>query len=70
MGRRIRGLDSFDSTVFRLCAYAMTDFAYLDFPELFRSLTREDLQPIFTRAADPEKSAISIIDPITKEDNT
>ena len=70
MGRRIRGLDSFDSTVFRLCAYAMTDFDYLTFPEVFQKLTREDLQPIFTRAADPEHCAISIIDPITKEDNT
>ena len=70
MGRRIRGLDSFDSTVFRLCAYAMTDFDYLTFPEVFQKLTREDLTPIFTRAADPEHCAISIIDPITKEDNT
>ena len=69
MGRRIRGLDSFDSTVFRLCAYAMTDFSYLSFPEIFQNITREDLQPIFIRAADPSKSAISIIDPITKEDN-
>ena len=70
MGRRIRGLDSFDSTVFRLCAYAMTDFDYLAFPEVFQKLTREDLQSIFIRAADPEHCAISIIDPITKEDNT
>ena len=69
MGRRIRGLDSFDSTVFRLCAYAMTDFPYLTFPEVFRSITREDLQPIFARAADPDGSAISIIDPITKEES-
>ena len=68
MGRRIRGLDSFDSTVFRLCAYAMTDFAYLEFPEIFRSLNRQDLQPIFTRASCPESCAISIIDPISKED--
>ena len=68
LGRRIRGLDSFDSTVFRLCAYAMTDFDYLEFPELFRSLSRQDLPPIFDRASRPENCAISIIDPISKED--
>ena len=48
----------------------MTDFDYLTFPEVFQKLTREDLQSIFHRAADPEHCAISIIDPITKEDNT
>jgi len=70
LGRRIRGLDSFDSTVFRLCAYALTDFSYLDFPEMFQSLTPADLQSIFTRASDPDLCAISIIDPISKEDIT
>ena len=68
LGRRIRGLDSFDSTVFRLCAYALTDFDYLEFPELFRGLSRQDLYPIFDRASCPENCAISIIDPISKED--
>ena len=68
LGRRIRGLDSFDSTVFRLCAYAMTDFDYLNFPEVFRSISVQDLQPIFARAAMAENCAISIIDPITKEE--
>ena len=68
-GRRVRDLDSFDSTCFRLCAYAMTDFSYLSFPEIFQNITREDLQPIFIRAADPRHCAISIIDPITKEES-
>ena len=68
LGRRIRGLDSFDSTVFRLCAYAMTDFDYLNFPEVFRNINARDLQPIFARAAKAGNCAISIIDPITKEE--
>ena len=68
LGRRIRGLDSFDSTVFRLCAYALTDFPYLRFPEVYRALTAEDLRPIFARVADPELCCISIIYPNSKEE--
>jgi len=68
LGRRIRGLDSFDPTVFRLCAYALTDFDYLRFPEVFRSIGPEDLQPIFAQAANAQSCSISIIDPNSKED--
>ena len=33
-GRRIRDLDSFDSTCFRLCAYDLSDFDYFRFPDV------------------------------------
>ena len=46
----------------------MTAFDYLNFPEVFRNINAGDLQPIFARAAKAGNCAISIIDPITKEE--
>ena len=36
LGRRIRGLDSFDATCFRVCAYHFSNFDYFRFPEIYR----------------------------------
>lgn len=38
LGRRIRDLDSFEGTCYRLCAYALSDYDYFNFPELYASL--------------------------------
>ena len=67
MGRRIRDLDSFDSTCFRLCAYAMSDFDYLCFPEIYDSVTAQEVRDFLTRVIRPERCSISIIDPIKEE---
>ena len=37
MGRRIRDLDSFDSTCFRVCAYHFDEFDYFDFPAVYQN---------------------------------
>ena len=67
MGRRIRNLDSFDSTCFRLCAYGMTDFDYFRFPEIYDAVTAAEVQTFLARTIRPERCSLSIIDPIKEE---
>lgn len=64
LGRRIRALDSFDSTCFRVCAYHFSDFAYFRFPEIYAGITRADIQEFLSRVVTQERSALSIITPL------
>lgn len=64
LGRRIRDLDSFDSTCFRLCAYAMSDFDYFRFPEVYETVTAEDVRLFLSQLTDREKWAMSVIEPV------
>ena len=64
MGRRIRDLDSFDSTCFRLCAYCLSDFNYFRFPEIYEQISREDIRQLFVRLTDPDRWTLSVIDPV------
>ncbi len=64
LGRRIRDLDSFDSTCFRLCAYAMWDFDYFRFPEVYEKITAEDVRLFLSQLTDREKWAMSVIEPV------
>ena len=64
MGRRIRDLDSFDSTCFRMCAYHFCDFDYFEFPNIYEAVTAEELQVFLDRAVRPERCALSVIRPI------
>ena len=63
LGRRIRALDSFDSTCFRLCAYRFSDFDYFRFPECLASLTAQEALGLLAKTCAPENRAVSIIDP-------
>ncbi len=67
MGRRIRDLDSFDSTCFRLCAYEMSDFDYFRFPEIYNSITLQQVQAFLARAVQPLRSSLSIIQTLKEE---
>ena len=69
LGRRIRGLDSFDSTCFRICAYHFSDFDYFRFPEIFRDITVADVQAFLGRVVTQPRSSLSVIYPISKEEN-
>ena len=64
LGRRIRDLDSFDSTCFRLCAYALSDFDYFTFPEIYDQVTREDIRQFLLALTDRSRWSISIIEPL------
>lgn len=67
MGRRIRDLDGFDATCFRLCAYDMTDFDYFRFPELYAAIEAEEVCQFIRQVVRPEGCSLSIIYP-TKEE--
>lgn len=63
MGRRIRGLDSFDSIAFRICAYHFSDFAYFRFPEIYRQVEAKQLQEFLNRVVTRQRSCLSVIYP-------
>ena len=63
MGRRIRGLDSFDSTCFRLCAYHFSGFDYLSFPRLYAQLTSQEILSFLQTAVTRENCCLSTILP-------
>jgi predicted Zn-dependent peptidase len=64
LGRRIRDLDSFDSTCFRLCAYHFTGFAYPEFPALYQSIQKEEVQAFLRRVVTRARSCLSVIYPL------
>lgn len=64
LGRRIRELDSFDSTCFRVCAYTMSDFDYFRFPLLYRDICAQDICAFIARTVKEETCALSVIQPL------
>ena len=66
-GRRIRDLDSFDSTCFRLCAYHMGGYDYFRFPELYQQITPAELVQFLIRVVQPQRCSLSIVDPLKEE---
>lgn len=70
LGRRIRDLDSFDATCFRLSAYHLLGFDYFRFPELFAEIQPEQVQELLARAVTQGRSALVVTKPNhAKEEN-
>ena len=67
LGRRIRGLDSFDATCFRVCAYHFSGFDYFRFPEVYRSITSDEICDFLRRIVKRERCSLSVIYPLEKE---
>lgn len=67
MGRRIRSLDSFDATCFRLCAYYFSGFDYFRFPAVYADIQKEELQDFIRRVVTPQRCCLSVITPNTQE---
>ena len=65
MGRRIRGLDSFDNTCFRLCAYDLSHFDYFRFPEIYRSIEAEEIREFLSHAIIRDRCGLSIVYPLS-----
>ena len=63
-GRRVRDLDSFDSTCFRLCAYEMSGYNYFDFPALYERIEKEEIQEFLRRVVRAERCSLSVINPL------
>ena len=64
LGRRIRDLDSFDSTCFRLCAYHFTGYDYFDFPAVYESVREEEILELLRSAVTEERCCLSVIVPL------
>ena len=65
LGRRIRSLDSFDATCFRVCAYHFSDFDYFRFPEVYRSIEAEEICSFLSRVVRKERCSLSVIHPLS-----
>lgn len=63
LGRRIRGLDSFDSTCFRICAYYFSGFDYFRFPAVYRDVTSKEIQEFLQRVVTEARMCLSVIEP-------
>ena len=66
-GRRIRSLDSFDATCFRICAYHFSGFDYFRFPEVYRSIEAKEIAAFLGEAVKRERSSLSVITPLKEE---
>ncbi len=67
MGSRIRGLDSFDSVAFRVCAYYFSGFDYFDFPRLYAQIQAREVQEFLRDTVTAERMCTSIIYPAEQE---
>ena len=68
LGRRIRDLDSFDSTCFRICAYHMSDFDYFQFPGVYRDVKSSEIQEFLGRVVREDRCCLSVIEPNEEEE--
>ena len=68
LGRRIRALDSFDGTAFRICAYHFAGFDYFRFPEIYQSIEEGEILEFLARVVTKDRSAISVIHPLEEEE--
>ena len=71
LGRRVRDLDSFESTCFRVCAYHFTGFDYFRFPQVFRAVEEKDVLAFIQETVTRERCCLSVVYPLDeeKEDN-
>ncbi len=66
MGRRIRDLDSFDATAFRICAYHLSDFDYFAFPAVYAAVEEPEILEFLQRTVTPERCALAVICPLSE----
>ena len=67
LGRRIRELDSFDSTCFRLCAYHMSGVDYFCFPEVYLQVQAHEIRQFLAETVRSARGAVTTIYPIEQE---
>ena len=61
--RRIRSLDSFDATCYRICAYHLSGFDYFNFPAIYRDITAEDVCDFLKTSVTEDRMSLSVIYP-------
>lgn len=67
LGRRIRGLDSFDGICYRMAAADFDGYDYFRFPELYDEITSEDVRQMIQEQVLPELAVLSVIEPKISE---
>lgn len=68
VGRRIRGLDSFEGLCYRLALSDFDGYDYFTFPTLYESITAEDVRQLIAREITPEQAVLSVILPKNREE--
>ena len=63
LGRRVRDLDSFDSTAFRICAYHFSEFDYFLFPEVYADVTGAEVLAFLEEVVREDRCAMCVIEP-------
>ena len=63
LGRRIRELDGFDSTAFRICAYFFSGFDYFEFPRIYKQIEAQQLLDFLKTVVTEERCSLSVIYP-------
>ena len=64
LGRRLRGLDSFEATCFRLSACCLEDYDYMDFPRVYETIKAEDIRQFIARVVTKDRAALSVVLPL------
>ena len=64
LGRRIRRLDSFDSTAFAVCACHFSGFDFFRFPEVYRTIETADLQHFLQQTVTEDRMSLSVVYPL------
>ena len=64
LGRRVRGMDSFDNLCFRLCAYHFSGFDFFELPGLYTQITKEDVLNFIQSTVTAGNCNLSVIDPL------
>lgn len=67
LGRRIRGLDRPENVCTRNCEYYLEGSEYFRFPEIFDTVTEEDVREMIAEVVCPQRAAMAVIVP--KEEN-
>ncbi|MBO7252801.1 MAG: insulinase family protein [Oscillospiraceae bacterium] len=67
LGRRIRSLDSFDATCFRICAYHFSGFDYFRFPEIYHSIQADEVCRFLDQIVHPHRCSLSVIHPLSEQ---
>ena len=66
LGRKLRDLDSFDATAFRVCAYYFSGYDYFLVPEIYKTVESQEVLEFICRTVTAQRASLCIIDP--KED--
>ena len=63
LGRRLRELDSFEGVCYRTCGCFFDGAEYLDYPQIFETVTKRDVELFLAQTVQKKRAAISIIYP-------